>query len=117
MLEQTRPLLAIRDCRHCWRFVYNETNEKGRPIDRPYEFRKGQLIKRKPGLSSPACTQEGGCSKGDIDNQRTLHPITERAYRYYRECRAVGIFPHDAVVRHFAVLFREAEDYVDRRTR
>jgi hypothetical protein len=37
------------------------------------------------------------------------------AYRFYRECRAVGSFPDDSVVRWVAAIVRDAEDERDRR--
>jgi hypothetical protein len=37
-----------------------------------------------------------------------------KAWEFYRQCRAVGIFPDDPLVRHFAVVLREVEDELER---
>jgi hypothetical protein len=36
------------------------------------------------------------------------------ALRFYRECRAVGIFPDDAIVKWYSGLIREVENEADR---
>jgi hypothetical protein len=38
-----------------------------------------------------------------------------RAYRHYRECRAVGRFPDDPLVRRCAALVRQFEEVLERR--
>lgn len=38
-----------------------------------------------------------------------------RCYEHYRECRAVGSFPDDPLVRHHARVFRDVEDAAERR--
>jgi hypothetical protein len=40
-----------------------------------------------------------------------------RAYVHYRECRAVGRFPDDAIVRKNARLIRDAEEMAGRHER
>jgi hypothetical protein len=40
-------------------------------------------------------------------------PWMTAVYRFYRECRAVGEFPRDPLVKHFAALIRSAEDAAD----
>ena len=37
-----------------------------------------------------------------------------KAWEFYRQCRAAGSFPDDPLVRHFAVVFREVEDELER---
>ena len=41
---------------------------------------------------------------------RSLSPENEQVWEHYRECRAVGQFPDDPLVRRHAALIRETED-------
>lgn len=43
-----------------------------------------------------------------------LSPVLMLAWQHYRECRAVGQFPDDPIVRANAARFRQAEDEADR---
>lgn len=38
-----------------------------------------------------------------------------RAWHFYRQCRAVGHFPDDPIVRWYAAILRDLYDYADRR--
>ena len=50
-----------------------------------------------------------------VQNPTTLLPCNELAYEHYRECRAVGEFPDDPIVRRNAVIIRSVEDEIERR--
>lgn len=41
-------------------------------------------------------------------------PQNRAAWQFYRECRAVGKFPDDPLVRWYASVIRETEDRLDR---
>lgn len=43
-----------------------------------------------------------------------MTPIIVQAYQHYLECRAVGQFPDDPIVRQNAALFRYATDEADK---
>ena len=62
---------------------------------------------------APCRDPERGCPKGTPEHPRTLLPENELAYEHYRECRAVGEFPDDAVVRRNAAIIRKVEDEVE----
>ena len=44
----------------------------------------------------------------------SLTPQHRQTWRFYRECRAVGQFPPDAIVRWAAAILREVEEECDR---
>jgi len=105
-LALTHPQLAARDCQHCQRFAYDELT--GRPYQNPP--RNGKLIPR-PAGNQPPCRIDGvGCPKGTPENQTDLNDRNRQAYQHYLECRAVGSFPDDQIVRRNAALIRAEED-------
>lgn len=64
---------------------------------------------------APCRDPNRGCPKGTPENQRTLWPENELCYEHYRECRAVGRFPNDSVVRRNAAIIMEVEDTIEKR--
>jgi hypothetical protein len=102
------PQAAFRNCTHCQTYVYDETT--GRPFEHPPH--SGRFIPRPAGTLSP-CRMAGiGCPKGTPENPRSLTHENQAAYRFDRECRAVGNFPDDPLVRRHAALIRAAEQSV-----
>lgn len=93
--------IASRDCKHCWKYVYNE--KTGKP-----EKRHGKLIRRPKGTTPPC--MRGLCKKGSPDQFKTLLPHNVLAYEHYQECKATGRFPDDPVVRRNARLIKMVED-------
>lgn len=96
------PHLAARDCGDCQLHVYDETTGRraqhgGRPVPRP------------AGTEPPCRLPHVGCPKGTPENPNTLSPDNQRAYRFLQECRAIGAFPDDPIVRHHAVLLQRVE--------
>ena len=83
--------MATCDCKHCWIWQYDE---KTGGIEKDG---RGNDQKRLPKLGPP-CTRSK-CQKGTIDKQRSLSKRNEAAYAHYLECRAVGKFPDDPLVR------------------
>lgn len=78
------------------------TGQDGKPYPRP----KGNV---------PPCRMKGvGCDKGTPEDQHVLSEQNRQAYQHWKECRAVGEFPDDPIVRQNAVII---QDVVDAHTR
>ena len=110
-LELCHPEVAALPCSVCRGFIILE---KTWELDRTSD---GQPIRR-PSIGinkDPPCKQpRGQCPKGSYDAKRSLDPQNEQAYRHYLECKAVGRFPPDAIVRENAGVIREVEERVER---
>jgi hypothetical protein len=101
------PTVAYRDCGHCQKYQYDE--DKGRPIEHPKG--SGKYVKRHAKLP---CETSTGCAKGTPDNQLSLSQRNQQAYLHYRQCKAVGDFPDDPIVRQNAGLIRAVEESAER---
>jgi hypothetical protein len=98
------PHVAFRSCTDCQTYVYDETT--GQPCD--YPPHSGHPVPRPPG-SLPACRLDGvGCPKGTPEAPRGLTPANQAAWLFDAECRAIGQFPDDPLVRRNALLIRSA---------
>jgi len=91
-------------------FVYDEIT--GRAYENPPH--SGRLVPRPPGAVAPCRIAGVGCAKGTPEKQRGLNPANLAAYRHYRECRATGRFPDDAIVRRNAAIIRAQEESHER---
>ena len=83
--------------------VYDQTTGEvvihgGRPLPRP------------SGTCAPCRLRENGCPKGTPERQKSLTERNWKAWFHYQECRAVGVFPDDAIVRRNAATIRAATD-------
>ncbi|HTI51186.1 MAG TPA: hypothetical protein VL475_09550 [Planctomycetaceae bacterium] len=101
------PHLAARDCGDCQLHVYDETTGRraqhgGHPVPRP------------AGTAPPCRLPHVGCLKGTPENPNSLSTNNQFAYRFHQECRAVGQFPDDSIVRHHAVVIQRVEQSVGR---
>jgi hypothetical protein len=102
------PHIAFRSCTHCQTYVYDETT--GLPFEHPPH--SGRPVPR-PTSAPPPCRIAGiGCPKGTPENPRTLTVQNLEAFQYDRECRAVGQFPDDPLVRRHAAQIRAAEESI-----
>lgn len=110
------PDVAARSCGDCRRFQY--ADEPGKFAPKPLT-RAGLPVLRPKGAPTPC----SWCAKQppDVpDWERTpdtaveLSPANWRAYMHYLECKAVGQFPDDPIVRRNAALFAQAEKVADR---
>jgi len=110
LLNLLHPTVASRECADCLFHVYNE--ETGARE----EDRKGEPLKRTR-ATPPPCQTDKGCPKGTPEQSRSLTPENLRCWMHYRECKAVGQFPEDPVVRRNAAIIREAEEAANRRER
>ena len=97
------PEIAVRPCDVCLKYLFNEETHKveygrdGKPEERYF-------------ACPPLCRTEKGCPKGTAEQQKSLNAINEICYEHYRECRAVGQFPDDPIVRRNAAIIRAVED-------
>lgn len=85
------PKVATRSCDHCLQYAYDEETGK------PEENINGDLIERHIGCPPP-CKTEFGCEKGTPEKPLTLNRSNSLALLRFREWRAVGSFPDDAIV-------------------
>jgi hypothetical protein len=106
-LQVLHPGLAMRDCGHCQQVLYDE--ETGKP-----EMNRAGGERLRDASCPPPCRTSRGCKKGTPEHSLALSEQNLQAWLHYRECRAVGSFPDDAIVRHNAMLIREVEDAIER---
>lgn len=102
------PEVAGRDCDECQEFAFDETTGKK-------QFRDaGELFPVLRGGAPPPCRTGKGCPKGTPEEPRTLSTKNLLAFIHYTECKAVGVFPDDPIVRQNAGIIRSLEDMMDR---
>jgi hypothetical protein len=95
--------VANRNCQVCLKYLFDEDTGRieigrdGQPEERFF-------------ACPPPCQTDRGCPKGTPENPKTLSDANEMCYQHYRECRAIGCFPDEAVVRRNAALVRDIED-------
>ena len=100
------PQVATRSCEDCQAWVYNEKTGQREIVGRNESRR---YLPRVPGMAP--CRLKGmGCAKGTPENPKGLNDANLAAYEHYRECRAVGQWPDDPIVRRNAALIRDVED-------
>jgi hypothetical protein len=109
------PDAAARSCRDCRTYQY--ADEPGRFAPHPLA-RRGLPVLRPAGAPTPC----SWCAKQPPDlppHERTPDTAVElsernwRAYQHYLECKAVGSFPDDPIVRRNAALFAQAHRVAD----
>lgn len=101
------PGIAYRDCTDCEAHVYDEKTGRrlevgGKPVPRPR------------GTMAPCRLRANGCPKGTPEASRALTEKNRKAFAHYLECRAVGQFPADGIVRRNAAIIRQVMDDCDR---
>lgn len=71
---------------------------------------------RPKGLPTPCrfCPKIPPKARPSPENGEELTPENWAAYRHYLECKAIGVFPADAIVRRNAGIIRDLEDHYDR---
>ncbi|MCR9231575.1 MAG: hypothetical protein NXI29_11235 [bacterium] len=112
------PQFAVRDCIHCLKYAYNDTpgtegfgkveTHNGRADGRPNLRHQKHL---------PLCKTPSGCPKGTPEKQNTLTHRNIQAYLHYLECKAVGSFPDDPIVRRNARLIQRTVDQASEKKR
>ena len=106
-------------CEQCQRYVYQDTIQEMSGVYPLIDKRTQLPLLRPPGGRLP-CHR---CPRVAHVGAKDKHPgnaveITDRTwkiYRHYRECRAVGQFPDDPIVRAHAAEIRAVEDQLERR--
>ncbi|MCH9775894.1 MAG: hypothetical protein K0U90_05610 [Planctomycetes bacterium] len=91
--------VAFRDCQHCQKYLYDEEAGKVREHNE-------QLTE----LILPPPCRSGKCAKGTPDNPKTLSLKNQQTYQHWKECKAVGQFPNDDIVRKHAAVIQELVD-------
>ncbi|QDU06832.1 hypothetical protein [Gimesia aquarii] len=95
------PTVAYRNCEHCLKYIYDE--KTGKPRER-----HGEYFERLPTVPAPC--RRGGCPKGTPENPKVLSPKNMQAYQHWKECKAVGQFPDDEIVKRNAAMIQEIHD-------
>lgn len=107
------PEIAARSCSDCQKYLYYDRghSEFGARVERG-----GKPCLRPKGLKPPC----GWCPKipsGEEPKPENAQELTEKnllALLHYRECRAVGEYPDDAIVKRNAAIIRAAEDLAEK---
>lgn len=109
-----------RSCDDCRKFIYDEAGEKrtNRRTGLPLVNATGSTpCAECPKIPARVVDDDGKVIPNTPANANKLRPhaveLTPRliqAWLHYRECRAVGSFPDDPIVRANAAEFRRAED-------
>lgn len=109
MLWLRHPALCQLSCTDCQLYVIGENyrveEKNGKPLKRPdgRKFPKTQAPCRVAGM---------GCPKGTPEKPKTLNARNVKAYQHFKQCRATGHWPDDAIVRQNAAIIVEAEETV-----
>lgn len=99
-LRYTYPHLEVVSCADCKKFVYSPLEGRFAPNEGPPWLR--------PEGDSLLCETREGCPKGTPDRQRVLSPKNDMALKFDLECRAVGQWPDDPIVRRNAKIIGDA---------
>jgi len=98
-----------RTCEDCAKWIYDDD---GKQVQRA-----GLPVVRPPGVPTPChkCPKIPDGAEPVRSNAGELDDRGFQAYRHYLECRAVGQFPDDPIVRRNARIFRAAHDAADQK--
>jgi len=102
------PEVAFRDCNHCLDYLYDEKTGKVKMFH-------GEAVERLPSVPAPCHCK--GCPKGTPEDQKVLSPKNFRAYQHWKECKAVGQFPNDGLVRFHASILQDLHDLAEEQRR
>lgn len=117
-LLMLHPGIAHLDCDFCLKHMVDE--KTGVP-----EIGRGgvpelRILNMSPEYLSPCrdLRRDGNgrrvrtCPKGTPENPKTLSPENELCYEHFLECKAIGQFPDDSVVRRNAAVIQGVLDAV-----
>lgn len=106
------PDIASRACEYCIQYVHE---------DKPGHFGEVVIHRDKPlprlkGMKPPChwCEKIPEGEKPIPENAAELSAQNFQAFQHYLECKAVGSFPNDAIVRRNAAIIRRVEDAAER---
>ena len=108
------PEAAARSCDDCERWMHDDApGRMGLPV---LDNATGKPYPRRPGTSTPCrwCPKIPSDAAKVRTNSIELDERNVRAVIHYRECRAVGAFPDDWIVRRNAAAIRGVEDAAER---
>jgi len=107
------PDIAARSCSDCQKYLYLDRGpgQFGKRVERA-----GIPTLRPKGVKTPCmwCPKIPPGVKPIPTNAVEMDDKAYAAYLHYLECKAVGGFPHDAIVRRNAAIIRQAEDAAER---
>lgn len=107
------PHIATRSCDDCARFLYDE--DTGEVRRRPARF--GLPVRRSPGVPTPCYKCPKVPADSPILSREFAVDLSEQnwqALAFYAECRAVGQFPDDPIVRRWAAAIRRVDDAAEK---
>ena len=96
----------VPTCADCQTWTYRSTWER--------VTRGGLPVRRDPGERTPCFKCPKGKEDGVPHPEKDLSETSWQVYQHYLECRAVGRFPDDHLVRRDAAIIRAAEDHAER---
>ncbi len=106
------PQIAARPCDECKQFLYDDRGNlmtRGGPGGTPVARPKG---------SKPPCATcpkiPPGTERPGPEQAVELSADLRQAFQFYRECKAVGSFPNDPIVRWLSAQFAAAESHCDK---
>lgn len=99
-----------RSCTDCRTWMYNEDGRQSMRAGVPLRRPRGTLTPchKCPKIPADAPRRAWWAAAGELSARN------RQAYRHYRECRAVGVFPDDPIVRRNAALIRRVEEAFER---
>ena len=111
LLVLQHPMLDARDCDHCQKYFYDDD-----PQSSHYGFPRTKHngtdeLRLRDWSCPPPCQTPKGCPVGTFDKPVRLTPENRLAYDHYLECKAVGEFPNDSIVRRNAAIIARAEQW------
>ena len=108
------PEIERIDCKVCQEFEMNmHTGELA--LDIAHGGNPVRRIKNMGDKYLAPCRQKNGfCHKGTPEKPNTLSVENETCIQHYRECKAVGVFPDDSVVRRNAAMIEDVERQIAR---
>ncbi len=99
-LMLAEPVWASRSCDDCEKYIYGENGDR-----RETKISGVSLPLLRPSNAPTPCYKCPKIPKGQPLRRQSAIELTDRnyaAWQHYRECRAVGQFPDDAIVRRNA---------------
>ncbi len=102
LLLLEHPDIIRRSCEDCAKYQYGEDGKR--------VIRRGKPMLRGVGNKSPCRYGTDRCPKGTPEQSKALTAKNYAAYNHYIECKAVGRFPDDPIVRRNAAIIRSIED-------
>ncbi len=106
------PDIAARSCEDCVRYLYYDRG----PNDFGERVERGGIPIPRGKSPTPCmwCPKIPAGARPAPENAIELSLQNLQAWTHYRECKAVGSFPHDAIVRMNAGIVAEAEAAAER---